>query len=110
MFEIAECEICLKVIEFVIHKISVNHAIENEISGYLNRELSLEFYFGKYDISFCDTTIQADRPYWETEYFYDPNWEVVYDSSNLKPIYSVLAELNEKTGTNPYLILNNNLV
>ncbi len=108
MFEIAECEICLKVIEFVIHKVSVNHAIENEISGYLNRELSLEFYFGKYDISFCDTTIQADRPYWETEYFYDPNWEVVYDSSNLKPIYSVLAELNEKTGTNPYLILNNN--
>ncbi len=114
-FDVAQCSIEFEITTFVIHGVSVNSSIDSsngsEIYGYYNRDINLEIYFGKYDISFYD--VSADGEFFHnTEYKYDKNYSSKYDSNTyLYQVYDILYKLNTydgSTGINEYLVLNNN--
>lgn len=98
--DIAECSFEFTIVPFVIHDISVNNSTvnmqgENEIYGYVGKNVKLEFYFGKNDISFYDAT--QPTPFWNTEY----RSNIVIDENNadynqLKQIQTILKTLNKR--------------
>ena len=98
----AECSITFKIVEFVIHSVSVTGSVNNEISGYFGKHVNLEFYFDKYDVSFYDTSTLSDNFVWDTVY--------EYNADTPDQFKSILEKLNLKNGssTNDFLILNNN--
>lgn len=116
-FEKAECSIEFVIVSFVVHGVSVTNSIERassqEIYGYYNQEVNLEFYFDKDDISFFDTKTE-NEPFWDTVYKYEPGIENDYSgNSEHYQIYSILKKLNAYDGddvkeVNDYLILNGN--
>ncbi len=110
-----ECSITFTIVDFVIHGVSVNSSINNlttkEIYGYYNRDVKLNFYFSKTDVSYYDSSSTGEK-FWDTEYNYGDAYDETDD--NLVKIYSILQALNgyDSAGnlqeTNDYLILNKN--
>ena len=108
-YDVAETSIGFEITNFVIHDISVNSSIERadsqEIYGYYDRPIKLNFYFDKDDISYYDTTSGNDF-FWDTVYTYDPSYASKYEEGgDLYQIYSILEALNKIDGDNPYLIV-----
>lgn len=110
-FEVAECYIQFKILDFVIHGVSVNRSIDNkttrEIYGYFDEKVTLNFFFDKDDISFYDEETSND-PYWDTVYR-NTNLQTIanlYGNGSIHyQIYSILYELN--TNSDKYLVINN---
>ena len=111
-----------KIVEFVIHNISVNHSRvqygsnQRILDGDYGVANILNFYFAKTDISFND-----GKSYWNTDYVYSKeNYEEAQKNNNyaIRAIYSILKEINTGndffnnnfnwniTGTNDYFISN----
>ncbi len=95
-YEMATCSMEFKITNFVIHSISVNSSLNipsnPEIYGYFDKEIKLNFYFDKTDISYYDETTHSDKIN-DTVYSYVRDIETsVY--GDLRQIYSILKELN----------------
>ncbi|MBR4998515.1 MAG: hypothetical protein IKY10_01425, partial [Clostridia bacterium] len=122
-FNKAECYVEFEIVPFVLHSVSVSNSIDNlekqEIYGYFDKPIKLNFYFDKHDISFYDTQTE-NEPFWDTVYSYEERKELD-NAGTLGFIYSILRDLNAyeynavtTTYTileeNKYLILNDNSI
>lgn len=122
-FNKAECYVEFEIVPFVVHSVSVSNSIDNasqqEIYGYFDKPVKLDFYFDKHDISFYDTETQ-NEPFWDTVYTYAERKEL-NNAGTLGFIYSILRDLNAyyydaglnaytKLQNNKYLMLNNSSV
>lgn len=95
-FDETQCSIEFEIISFVIHDVSVNSSIDNantkEIYGYYNRDVKLDFYFDKDDISYYNAN--EEQKFWNTEYKYYLGAEDEAESAEEKQIYGILKALN----------------
>ncbi len=95
-YEMATCSIEFIITNFVIHSVSVNQSLNNvenpEIYGYFDKEIKLNFYFDRTDISFFDETTSND-PINDTVYSYVKDIEMS-THGDLQQIYLILKELN----------------
>lgn len=112
-YDVAQCSMEFTIASFVVHGVSVNSSIDDvessKIYGYYNREIDLEFYFDKHDISFYDITAEGEY-FHDTVYRFDKDYKLKYDNTSyLYQINSILESLNscDASGNNEYLILNN---
>lgn len=113
-FEVAECYIQFKILDFVIHGISVNRSIDNkttrEIYGYYDDSVTLNFFLDKDDISFYDTETPNDS-YWDTVYKkMDMSYVAsLYGTDSIHyQIYNILDVLNNNPSN--YLKINNSMI
>lgn len=108
-YEESTCSLEFEITNFVIHSVSVNNSIGDEIYGYYDNPLQLEFFFDETDISFYNEDSKGE-PLWDTQYRYSTGIENTTSDNNLKQIYEILKQINGwNTGSdaNNYVILNN---
>lgn len=111
-FDMAECTFEFKIESFVVHSVSVNNSIDNlskqEIYGYFERDIKLNFYFDEDDISYYHPQDNKDN-FWNTEYVYDSSI-LDTDTSVEGQINNILRKLNsyDDDGNSEYLKFNDN--
>ncbi len=99
-FENATTSLQFKIVQYVIHNVSVNNSqvnfgqTESETKRVLNGDFGvptvLNFYLNNFDISYLET----NGTYWDSQYIYNPNVLTGNASDQLKSIHTILGEIN----------------
>lgn len=110
-YEIAQTQMNLTIVDFVIHNVSVTNSRvdfttnppDRIIYGDYNTAVQLEFYFNPTDISFYNSSIEIGDNFWNQTYRYDETLSDVADEDansvekSLIAINNILGALNTDT-------------